>query len=79
MLQLLLVSKFSNFSTTIQLVQSHHNDLFPLLRPTVKHILVALNYGVFRRAEFNTSAVNVMFYDVGASSAVATVVCKLTV
>lgn len=40
---------------------------------------VALNYGVFRRAQFNTSATTVMFYDVGASSAKATIVCKFVI
>ena len=38
--------------------------------------LVALNYGVFRRAEFNGAAISVMFYDVGESSMTATIVCK---
>ena len=38
--------------------------------------LVALNYGVFRRAEFNGTATSVMFYGVGASSTTVTIVCK---
>ena len=38
--------------------------------------LVALNYGVFPKAEFNGTATSVMFYDVGASSKTATIVCK---
>lgn len=37
-------------------------------------ISVALNYGVFRRRDFNESATNIMFYDMGAGSTVATVV-----
>ncbi len=40
---------------------------------------VALNYGIFRRKAFNTTAVHYMFYDVGASSTVATVVCEFHV
>jgi hypoxia up-regulated 1 len=39
---------------------------------------VALNYGVFRRAEFNGTATSVMFYDVGASSTTATIVSYQT-
>jgi len=35
---------------------------------------VALNYGVFRRSVFNTTAVNYMFFDMGASSTTATIV-----
>ncbi|KAL8594265.1 hypothetical protein ACOMHN_044209 [Nucella lapillus] len=34
----------------------------------------ALNYGVFRRKNFNTTAQHFMFYDMGATSTVATVV-----
>jgi hypoxia up-regulated 1 len=37
---------------------------------------VALNYGIFRRKEFNNTAVQYMFVDMGASSTTATVVCK---
>ncbi|XP_054262425.1 hypoxia up-regulated protein 1 [Macrosteles quadrilineatus] len=35
---------------------------------------VALNYGIFRRKDFNETAQYVMFYDMGASSTTATVV-----
>ncbi|XP_022109354.1 hypoxia up-regulated protein 1-like [Acanthaster planci] len=35
---------------------------------------VALNYGVFRRNDFNTTVTNVMFFDMGAGSTTATVV-----
>ncbi|OQR67435.1 hypoxia up-regulated protein 1-like [Tropilaelaps mercedesae] len=35
---------------------------------------VALNYGVFRRKEFNGTAVNMLFYDMGTGSTTATVV-----
>ncbi|XP_052804905.1 hypoxia up-regulated protein 1-like isoform X2 [Mya arenaria] len=35
---------------------------------------VALNYGVFRRKQFNTSMTYIMFYDMGATSTTATVV-----
>lgn len=33
----------------------------------------ALNYGIFRRKDFNETAHNILFYDMGASSTVATV------
>uniref|UniRef100_T1IXH5 Hypoxia up-regulated protein 1 n=1 Tax=Strigamia maritima TaxID=126957 RepID=T1IXH5_STRMM len=35
---------------------------------------VALNYGVFRRKDFNTTAQNIMFFDMGASTTTATIV-----
>ncbi|KAK7863949.1 hypothetical protein R5R35_012451 [Gryllus longicercus] len=35
---------------------------------------VALNYGIFRRKDFNESAQYIMFYDMGASSTTATLV-----
>lgn len=36
--------------------------------------LVAINYGIFRRKDFNESAQNVIFYDMGATSTAAVVV-----
>nr|CAG4646331.1 EOG090X07RL [Macrothrix elegans] len=33
----------------------------------------ALNYGIFRRKDFNETAQNILFYDMGASSTVATI------
>ncbi|XP_046664978.1 hypoxia up-regulated protein 1 isoform X1 [Homalodisca vitripennis] len=38
------------------------------------YMAVALNYGIFRRKDFNETAQYVMFYDMGASSTSATVV-----
>lgn len=40
---------------------------------------VALNYGVFRRKDINTTAQNIMFYDMGAGSTVCTIVTYQTV
>ena len=37
-------------------------------------VLVALNYGIFRRKDFNESAQYIMFYDMGATSTTATIV-----
>lgn len=37
-------------------------------------VLVALNYGVFRRKEFNGTVQYYMFYDMGATSTTATIV-----
>ncbi|KAG8234740.1 hypothetical protein J437_LFUL000977, partial [Ladona fulva] len=37
------------------------------------HMAVALNYGIFRRKDFNETAQYIMFYDMGASSTTATV------
>jgi hypoxia up-regulated 1 len=56
-------------------------DVFVLLEFCCEMVcvdLVALNYGVFRRAEFNGTATSVMFYDVGASSTTATIVSYQT-
>uniref|UniRef100_A0A8D0GE94 Hypoxia up-regulated protein 1 n=1 Tax=Sphenodon punctatus TaxID=8508 RepID=A0A8D0GE94_SPHPU len=39
----------------------------------------ALNYGVFRRKDINATAQNIMFYDMGASSTVCTIVTYQTV
>ena len=39
-------------------------------------VLVALNYGVFRRKEFNGTAVNYIFFDMGSSKTTVTLVCK---
>jgi len=37
-------------------------------------LTAALNYGIFRRKDFNETAQNILLYDMGASSTVATVV-----
>ncbi|XP_026103261.1 hypoxia up-regulated protein 1-like [Carassius auratus] len=40
---------------------------------------VALNYGVFRRKDINSTAQNIMFYDMGSGSTTATIVMYQTV
>ncbi|XP_064424847.1 hypoxia up-regulated protein 1 [Latimeria chalumnae] len=40
---------------------------------------VALNYGVFRRKDINATAQNIMFYDMGSGSTVASIVTYQTV
>ncbi|XP_071440991.1 hypoxia up-regulated protein 1, partial [Hetaerina americana] len=37
------------------------------------HMAVALNYGIFRRKDFNETGQYIMFYDMGASSTTATI------
>lgn len=37
-------------------------------------LTVALNYGIFRRKDFNETAQYMMFYDMGAASTTATIV-----
>jgi len=37
---------------------------------------VALNYGVFRHRVFNSTALNYLFFDIGASGTTATIVGK---
>lgn len=39
---------------------------------------VALNYGVFRRTEFNETAQHIMFYDMGATGTTASIVAYKT-
>ena len=36
-------------------------------------ISVALNYGLYRQASFNTTPFYIMFYDMGATSTIATI------
>jgi len=40
---------------------------------TFVYFLAALNYGIFRRKDFNETAQYIVLYDMGASSTVATV------
>ena len=40
-------------------------------------LIVALNYGLFRQASFNTTPLYIMFYDMGALSTMATIAGKL--
>jgi len=37
-------------------------------------VAVALNYGVFRHKVFNLTALNYMFFDIGATGTTATIV-----
>uniref|UniRef100_A0A4W5RHR2 Hypoxia up-regulated protein 1 n=1 Tax=Hucho hucho TaxID=62062 RepID=A0A4W5RHR2_9TELE len=43
------------------------------------NMAVALNYGVFRRKDINSTAQNMMFYDMGSGSTTATIVTYQTV
>ncbi|XP_029546613.1 hypoxia up-regulated protein 1 isoform X1 [Salmo trutta] len=43
------------------------------------NMAVALNYGVFRRKDINSTAQNIMFYDMGSGSTTATIVTYQTV
>lgn len=45
---------------------------------SILSLTVALNYGVFRRKEFNSTAVQYMFVDMGATSTSASVVGEFT-
>lgn len=48
--------------------------MFPGVLKTPPYFPVALNYGIYRRKDFNETAQYVMFYDLGASSTTATIV-----
>ena len=45
----------------------------PVLQLINSNTAAALDYGIFRRKDFNDTAQNILFYDMGASSTVATV------
>ncbi|XP_064835086.1 hypoxia up-regulated protein 1-like isoform X3 [Oncorhynchus masou masou] len=50
-----------------------------VLRLINDNTAVALNYGVFRRKDINSTAQNIMFYDMGSGSTTATIVTYQTV
>lgn len=47
--------------------------LFAVLQLINSNTAAALDYGIFRRKDFNETSQNILFYDMGASSTVATV------
>ena len=45
-----------------------------IINDNILFFTVALNYGVFRRKEFNSTAQNYMFFDMGSTSTSAAIV-----
>lgn len=47
--------------------------------PNMINNLAGLNYGVFRRKDFNSTGTNLMFFDMGGSGTIATIATFLMV
>lgn len=68
------VPGFFNQAERKALIQSAEIAGLKVLQLINDYTAVALNYGIFRRKDFNESIQYIMFYDMGASSTTATVV-----
>uniref|UniRef100_A0A224XE47 Hypoxia up-regulated protein 1 n=1 Tax=Panstrongylus lignarius TaxID=156445 RepID=A0A224XE47_9HEMI len=68
------VPGFFNQAERKALIQSAEIAGLKVLQLMNDYTAVALNYGIFRRKDFNESIQYIMFYDMGASSTTATVV-----
>uniref|UniRef100_A0A4W3J9H3 Hypoxia up-regulated protein 1 n=1 Tax=Callorhinchus milii TaxID=7868 RepID=A0A4W3J9H3_CALMI len=60
-------------------LQAAHIAGLKVLQLINDNTAVALNYGVFRRKDINSTAQTVMFYDMGSSSTTATIIIYQTV
>uniref|UniRef100_A0A671SA70 Hypoxia up-regulated protein 1 n=1 Tax=Sinocyclocheilus anshuiensis TaxID=1608454 RepID=A0A671SA70_9TELE len=60
-------------------LQAAHIAGLKVLQLINDNTAVALNYGVFRRKDINSTAQNIMFYDMGSGSTTATIVTYQTV
>lgn len=70
----LTVPGFFNQAERRALLQAAELAGLKVLQLINDYTAVALNYGIFRRKDFNETAQYIMFYDMGASSTTATVV-----
>lgn len=70
----LTVPGFFNQAERKALLQSAELAGIKILQLINDNTAIALNYGIFRRKDFNDSAQYVMFYDMGASKTIATIV-----
>lgn len=70
----LTVPGFFNQAERRALLQAAELSGIKVLQLINDYTAVALNYGIFRRKDFNDSAQYVMFYDMGASKTTATIV-----
>ncbi|XP_047099616.1 hypoxia up-regulated protein 1 isoform X1 [Schistocerca piceifrons] len=70
----LTVPGFFNQAERRALLQAAEMAGLKVLQLINDYTAVALNYGIFRRKDFNETAQYIMFYDMGASSTTATVV-----
>ncbi|XP_037278905.2 hypoxia up-regulated Grp170 co-chaperone protein isoform X2 [Rhipicephalus microplus] len=73
------VPVFFNQAERRALAQAANLGGLKLLQLIGANTAAALNYGVFRRKEFNDTPVHILFYDMGTGSTTATIVAYQTV
>ncbi|KAG1970509.1 hypoxia up-regulated protein 1 [Pimephales promelas] len=73
------VPAFFNQAERRAVLQAAHIAGLKVLQLINDNTAVALNYGVFRRKDINSTAQNVLFYDMGSGSTTATIVTYQTV
>ncbi|XP_066228033.1 hypoxia up-regulated protein 1 [Saccopteryx leptura] len=73
------VPAFFNQAERRAVLQAAHMAGLKVLQLINDNTATALSYGVFRRKDINTTAQNVMFYDMGSGSTVCTIVTYQTV
>lgn len=73
------VPAYFNQAERRAVLQAAHIAGLKVLQLINDNTAVALNYGVFRRKDINSTAQNIMFYDMGSGSITATIVTYQTV
>uniref|UniRef100_A0A8C2HP84 Hypoxia up-regulated protein 1 n=1 Tax=Cyprinus carpio TaxID=7962 RepID=A0A8C2HP84_CYPCA len=73
------VPAYFNQAERRAVLQAAHIAGLKVLQLINDNTAVALNYGVFRRKDINSTAQNIMFYDMGSGSTTATIVMYQTV
>lgn len=73
------VPAFFNQAERRAVLQAAHMAGLKVLQLINDNTAAALSYGVFRRKDINTTAQNIMFYDMGSGSTVCTIVTYQTV
>lgn len=73
------VPAFFNQAERRAVLQAAHMAGLKVLQLINDNTATALSYGVFRRKDINTTAQNIMFYDMGSGSTVCTIVTYQTV
>ncbi|XP_060751773.1 hypoxia up-regulated protein 1 isoform X1 [Tachysurus vachellii] len=73
------VPAFFNQAERRAVLRAAHIAGLKVLQLINDNTAVALNYGLFRRKDINSTAQNVMFYDMGSGSTTATIVTYQTV
>uniref|UniRef100_A0A671N665 Hypoxia up-regulated protein 1 n=1 Tax=Sinocyclocheilus anshuiensis TaxID=1608454 RepID=A0A671N665_9TELE len=73
------VPAYFNQAERRAVLQAAHIAGLKVLQLINDNTAVALNYGVFRRKDINSTAQNILFYDMGSGSTTATIVTYQTV